>query len=325
MAYERFANGGLSSLAAGIDNAVTSLTVASAVGFPTGGNFRIIIDSEIMLVTNVQGKTFTVTRAQEGTSAASHLAAAAVFHTLTAGSLAQRDIEQFATGAIANCDAAGQAGRLYMPTEGLLNQDNGLAWDMMPFHRFTPPVSTDYTWVNQGSSTVADTKGIMVLRPVDVASGDNLRVLVKAAPTPPYEFTVAMLAQNPLYHGAYQIGQFGICWRESGSGKLLTFGWGTSNYPLSFSYAQWTNPTTLSGSQFTVEAPLHYPFWIRFADDGVNRTVKVSADGVSFEPVCASQGRTVFLTADQIGVFANSWKTANGVPRIISFLHWRQS
>jgi hypothetical protein len=134
-----------------------------------------------------------------------------------------------------------------------------------------------------------------------------------------------MLAQNPLYHGSYQIGQFGICWRESGSGKLLTFGWGTSNYPLSFSYAQWTNPTTLSGSQFTVEAPLHYPFWIRFADDGVNRTVKVSADGVSFEPVCASQGRTVFLTADQIGVFANSWKTANGVPRIISFLHWRQS
>ena len=66
MAYERFANGGLSSLAVGIDNAVTSLAVASAVGFPTGGNFRIIIDSEIMLVTNVQGQTFTVTRGAEG-------------------------------------------------------------------------------------------------------------------------------------------------------------------------------------------------------------------------------------------------------------------
>ena len=127
MAYERFANGGLSSLAAGIDNSVTSLTVKSAVGFPTGGNFRIIIDSEIMLVTDVQGKTFTVTRGQEGTSAASHDADAAVFHVLTAGSLAQRDIEQFATGAIANCDAAGQAGRLYLPTEGLVSQDNGLA------------------------------------------------------------------------------------------------------------------------------------------------------------------------------------------------------
>ena len=118
MAYERFANGGLSSLAAGIDNSVTSLTVKSAVGFPTGGNFRIIVDSEIMLVTDVQGKVFTVTRAQEGTSAASHDADVAVFHVLTAGSLAQRDIEQFGTGAIASRDAAGQAGRLYLPTEG---------------------------------------------------------------------------------------------------------------------------------------------------------------------------------------------------------------
>ena len=50
MAYERFANGGLSSLSAGINNSVTSLTVKSAVGFPTGGNFRIVVDSEIMSI-----------------------------------------------------------------------------------------------------------------------------------------------------------------------------------------------------------------------------------------------------------------------------------
>jgi len=48
-------------------------------------------------------------------------------------------------------------------------------------------------------------------------------------------------------------------------------------------------------------------------------------DGFNFEPVAAAQGRTVFLTADQVGVFANSWKTANVLPRIISFLHWRES
>ena len=88
MAYERFANGGLSSLDAAIDNDDLALTVKSAVGFPTGGNFRIIVDNEIMLVTDVQGKTFTVARAQEGTSAAAHDADAAVFHVLTAGALA---------------------------------------------------------------------------------------------------------------------------------------------------------------------------------------------------------------------------------------------
>ena len=325
MAYERFANGGLSSLAAGIDDSVLALTVKSAVGFPTGGNFRIIIDNEIMLVTDVQGKVFTVTRAQEGTSAASHLADAAVFHILTAGSLAQRDIEQFATGAIASRDAAGQAGRLYLPTEGLVHQDNGSLWDMLPLSRMTPPAAADFAWVNQGTSTVADTKGMMVLTSQSSAAADSLRCLVKSAPGTPYEITVAMMAQNPIYTSSTTIPQFGICWRESGSGKLLTYGWGGNNYPGYFYYAQWTNATTLSGGQFAYGTPLISPFWVRFSDDGVNRLVKVSSDGFNFVPVQAAQGRTVFLTADQVGVFANSWKTSNGIPRVISFLHWRQA
>ncbi len=198
MAYERFANGGISSLAGAIGDSDLSLTVKSAIGFPTGGNFRIIVESEIMLVTDVQGKTFTVTRAQEGTAAASHVEDAAVFHVLTAGSLARRDIEQFATGPITNRDAPGQAGRLYLPTEGLMSQDNGQLWDMMPLSRMTPPASADFAWVNQGTSTAADTKGMMVLTTPSVASGENLRCLVKSAPATPYEITVAMLAGGAL-------------------------------------------------------------------------------------------------------------------------------
>jgi hypothetical protein len=325
MAYERFANGGLSSLDAGINDSVTSLTVKSAVGFPTGGNFRIIIDSEIMLVTDVQGKTFTVTRAQEGTSAASHDADAAVYHVLTAGALAQRDIEQFGTGAISSRDAAGQAGRLWLPTEGFVSQDNGSLWDMMPLARMTPPASADFTWVNQGSSTVTDTKGMMVLAPAGVASGENVRALVKTAPSTPYEITVAMLALSPPYTTATAMAQYGVCWRESGSGKLLLYGWGMASYPTTFNYTQMTNPTTVSTNVLQASIAAYGPCWIRFADDGVNRTVKVSWDGFNFVPVAAAQGRTVFLTADQVGVFANSYKTGNVLPRIISFLHWRQA
>jgi hypothetical protein len=323
MAYERFANGGLSSLDAAIDNDDLALTVKSAVGFPTGGNFRIIIDSEIMLVTDVQGKTFTVTRAQEGTSAAAHDADAAVFHVLTAGALAQRDIEQFATGAIANRDSGGQAGRLYLPTEGLVSQDSGLAWDMMPYWRMTPPASGDFTWINQGSSTVADAKGMMVLTPQSVASGDNLRMLVKSALATPYEITVAMLAQSSHYPQTSGISQYGICWRESGSGKVITFGFGDQSYSLILAYTQWANATTPT-NQFWWAAPRGFPQWLRFADDGTNRTVKISNDGVTFEPIMAPQGRTVYLTADQVGVFANSWKNTY-TPRVISFLHWRES
>jgi hypothetical protein len=46
----------------------TSITVASAAGFPTTGNYYIRIDNEVMLVTGGQGTTtWTVTRGQLGT------------------------------------------------------------------------------------------------------------------------------------------------------------------------------------------------------------------------------------------------------------------
>jgi hypothetical protein len=331
MAYERFANGGLSSLAAGINDSVTSLTVKSAAGFPTGGNFRILVESEIMLVTAVQGETFTVTRAQEGTSAASHSADVAVNHVLTAGALAQREIDQFATGALASRDAAGQAGRLYLPTEGYVHQDNGSLWDMLPLSKVTPPASADFTWVNQGTSTVTDTKGMMVLNTPSSASADSLRCLVKSAPATPYTITVGFLAQNPIYTSSYYTPQFGVCWRESSSGKLLTYGWGSNNYPLYFLYAWWTNETTLSGGQFGGSSPNGFgapsiaPYWVRFGDDGTYRTVEVSSDGFNWVPVQPPQRRTVFCTPNQVGVFANSWKTSQGIQRVVSVLHWRES
>jgi hypothetical protein len=324
MAYERFANGGLSSLAAGIDDTEGSLTVKSAVGFPAVGNFRIIIGTEIMLVTAVQGKTFTVTRGAESTTAAAHNADDAVFHVLTAGSLAQRDIEQFATGLITARDAAGQAGRLYLPTDGLVSQDNGTLWDMMPLNKMTPPNSSDFTWVNQGTSTVATTKGMMVVTSQGGTS-DSLRLLVKNAPATPYTITVCMMAQSGYYPGASTVGQFGICWRDSASGKIITYGWGMSSYPLYFSYSQWTNYTTLSANQFEYGAPAQGLFWIRFADDGTNRTVKLSTDGATFALVSPAQSRTTFLTADQIGVYVNNWSSTYVLARVVSVLNWSEA
>jgi hypothetical protein len=88
MAVEQFANNASSTLNGAINSSVTSLVVTSATGFPTVGNFRLLIDSEIMLVTAVSGTTFTVTRGIEGTAAASHSNGATVTAILTAGSLA---------------------------------------------------------------------------------------------------------------------------------------------------------------------------------------------------------------------------------------------
>jgi hypothetical protein len=63
-----------------------TFVISNAAGFPSP-NFRIKINDEIMLVTTVVGTTFTVTRAQEGTSAAAHVLGASVWGVVTAGAL----------------------------------------------------------------------------------------------------------------------------------------------------------------------------------------------------------------------------------------------
>ncbi|MGH7487131.1 MAG: hypothetical protein ACREMY_16235 [bacterium] len=85
---ELYANKAASTLDGDIDDSVTTLDVVDASTFPSGGNFRIIIDSEIMIVTAVSSETFTVTRGAESTTAASHSDGQAVTHVLTAASLA---------------------------------------------------------------------------------------------------------------------------------------------------------------------------------------------------------------------------------------------
>ena len=80
MEFLKITNNAISTLDADINSSVTSLAVASGDGalFPSTYDFHITIDNEIMAVTNRSTDTFTIVRAQQGTSAASHTAGAAV-------------------------------------------------------------------------------------------------------------------------------------------------------------------------------------------------------------------------------------------------------
>ena len=81
---EQFANLAQSTLNGAILAGATSLVVSSASSFPTTGTFRIVIDTEIFIVTGVSGTTFTVTPGAEGTTQAGHANGATVTHILTA-------------------------------------------------------------------------------------------------------------------------------------------------------------------------------------------------------------------------------------------------
>lgn len=87
MSTEQFANRPITTLNGGIDGVVTSLVVQDSSLFPLTPQFRILVESEYMLVTEVTGNTFTVTRGVEGSSNVPHANGLPVIHILTAGAL----------------------------------------------------------------------------------------------------------------------------------------------------------------------------------------------------------------------------------------------
>lgn len=224
MALELLTNNASTTLNGAVDGATDPVTfaVASATAFPASGNFRVIIDSEILKVTAVSGSDFTASRAQEGTSIASHLDTTAVKHVVTAASLKQQVGEFHLADAIGSRPAAGQYGRLFFPTTaGVIQRDTGSAYELWVQGKgpFTPPVADFTTWVNQGVATVATTNGYLFLSLAGVeAAANDLKMRVKSLPSTTFTMTLAF----ELSQGPGQTGIFGIALRNSGDSKILT-------------------------------------------------------------------------------------------------------
>ena len=212
MAIEKFADNAATTLSAAITTTTaTSCTVTDAMTFPSSGNFRIKIDSELLLVTGVAASTFTVTRGAEGTTAATHANGAAVIHLLTKGALEARVANRFLSDLYANKPAAGVKGRVFLPTDGLfLEYDDGAAWHKYgPYKRFKSPPQTGWQWVNQGNATATFNGGALVLEDPDLDSNaPELRLYVRTV-FPASTSVVAAFA----YNGAVSMNgpKCGIC------------------------------------------------------------------------------------------------------------------
>ena len=318
------------TLIGAINDSVTSLTVASAMGFASG-NFRILIDSEIMVVTAVSGTTLTVTRHAEGTSAAAHADAAPVYHVLTGGALDARETGDLcAYDTYANRPAAGTPGRIFLPTDGaFLERDNGANWDKFgPIWPLTPPQISDFpTWVNQSTSTVVDNKGAIYLEAI-TGNSESLRARVKAYPSPPFTVEMAFLPVTCCQTYGSGVGA-GLLIRDSVGLKVQAYGISNSDFQINGS--NYSSVTARSGAVAGWPGSgTNYQFasnliWLKYVDDNANRVISFSADGYTWAQM-VSLSRTDYLTPDQIGIFVNS---LFGYPYYwnggCTFLHWKQS
>lgn len=164
MSIEQYANNAATTLNGAINNSVTSVVVTDASSFPASGNFRIEVDTEIMLVTAKASNTLTVTRGVEGTTAASHLDLAATTHVLTAASLLALPVTNIlessgptllTVGAIADGEFLQRVGSALVSSPGAWNKivDNALS-------SLTGFTSQSGTWaINAGVIKQTNTAG----------------------------------------------------------------------------------------------------------------------------------------------------------------------
>lgn len=95
---EQVANNPQTTITGAMGSGDSSLTVASASAFPTSGNFRVLIDNELILVGAVSGTTFSsLTRGVESTTAATHSSGATITQVLSVGGLLQLIADRIAT------------------------------------------------------------------------------------------------------------------------------------------------------------------------------------------------------------------------------------
>jgi hypothetical protein len=275
MAAEQFVNdldSGTTLYTALTDTTGTTVVVVNYAGIPSVPQFRIKIDTEIFLVTAISiggsNSTLTVTRGAEGSTAATHLAGAGVYHIPTAASIIQ-------------------AGRQYS------------AFPTSP--GFTVPVDSGFTtFVNSGSATHTQTNyGITITDPI--AAGDHWRQLLFTCPSTPYTLTTLIQANVPSENSHY----FGLIWSDGT--KLVTASLisSTSLYgAYKASVDKWTNSTTASANY--TYAYVSFPdWWQQITDDGTNRIYRISRDGLNWQQI-HSVSRTDFLTPTVCGVAWNA-------------------
>lgn len=317
MAIERLKDNPSSTLSSSVNNSSDPVTVsvASAASFPTDGNFRIIIDSEILKVTAVSGNDFTATRAQAGTSIASHSSGATVRLIITDESLRQLIDDRFGSGAgSAYNSTTVNSFKEYQCTDApfLVHNRAFAAWSpYQPVYEWDP---TGWTWFNQSTATITKDTPFSSRLMLPSASG-NIRGLV----TP---FTAGQNIDcwvyptlNPVTSGTAMA--LGLTLANSTDDKKFTFwmrwrnasGWPT--YDINREY--YTNNTTFS-SGATAAFALPIPMMLRIDDNGSGTaSLQYSFDGINFT-VYESYNYSGNFTANRCGIvqFNNCGVTAGG-------------
>jgi hypothetical protein len=227
--------------------------------------------------------------------------------SLVAGTdYAKPSISDTYTNIAATSGGAVDTGRIGIPTTGGYDfaRWNGSAWQWFSrgiLNTIPPDVSSGWTAINSSTETFTSTDGYLRLD-IPANATDSARARVRTATvSPPYDFRVRMSMKIGEVNYAYA----GLVLRQSSNGKLYTLGPG-NGVVQHIEAIYWINPTTVGGGRGSFVWTTGGDMWLRVVDDTTNRIVYTSHDGKNWDIHLPATARTTDLTADQVGVFADS-------------------
>lgn len=276
----------------------TSLSVSAAA--PLASGFKIMVGLEIMLVTaGGTTTTWTVTRAQESTTAVEHATGSVVRFILTAGAIDQLRTDMSGYGTYANLPSAAnhKSGDRYQCSDSPLNFiHNGSLW--VPHYlgrKVKLPVSGELTKVDTPANTSTSfAKGVLEFT---TASGTGIvRFVHGTTLNTTYDLTVGMSMMG--------VNLSGVALFDSANQWQAKIAKGHNSTMLGTLAERRTTTGGFSANLFTTVtshpiAPL--VFW-KAISDGTDVTIMVSFDGVFFARV-GSFNRTTTFTPDRGGIW----------------------
>lgn len=305
MARERIENGAVTSLNGFINNSVTTVTVTDVTVFSASPQFRVIINSEIMLVTGISGNDLTVVRGSEGSLASGHNDGSTIAQIITREGI--RQLQRDWNNPVFDVSTA-------IPHQ--LLDDAGAVLDSTDF--------TDINFAGSGTTTKADmSQGSILVNKLAQTSGSNFGLMVKSAPTAPWVWTVGMIP-NLLAVTTADFPSCGVCVRENATGEFYHFQQSAIAVSCRVKVDKFAS-VTASATAFLAGDTWSGPYgatWFQVEDDNTDLIFRISADGINFIEV-GREARLTFLTPDEIGISINN--DANAIPIQTTLVAWDES
>lgn len=275
-------NNSETTLNGSINDSTTTVTVTDGAVFPSTGNFRILVEAEIMLVTARSTHVLTVVRGIEGSTNVAHSDLVAVVHVLT-----EDGLEQYLR-------------------QNLPHHNGGRTPFLLVDASNTILTSSSFTEVNGSSNPtpVDNADGSIFVGKDSTTAAVDWSLYCRSAPSTPYT-VIASMRFLTLLTGSGSIAGPGIGFRESGTGKFVVLRYhcianGAGN--VNFGTSKYTDAATFSADyKFDYACNANDLIWMKITDNATNLIFYISLDGINWQQV-DSRTRTDFMAGgpDQI-------------------------